>query len=118
MVQRGVDFTPANSEGLVLAGNISHSPAQMVLFVLAGGLCCLSAQMHTITWKIRIFQAISNGETLNMKVVDPEKLWNFIVYTFLIWIRLVPQKPIYTRCSIIWVEPKLYMDAYECVVSW
>jgi hypothetical protein len=25
----------------------------------------------------------SNGETLNMKVVDPEKLWNFVVYNFL-----------------------------------
>jgi hypothetical protein len=27
----------------------------------------------------------SNGETLNMKVVDPEKLWNFVVYNFFIW---------------------------------
>jgi hypothetical protein len=26
---------------------------------------------------------VSNGETINMKVVDPEKLWNFVVYTFL-----------------------------------
>jgi hypothetical protein len=25
----------------------------------------------------------SNGETLNMKVVDPEKLWNFLVYNIL-----------------------------------
>jgi hypothetical protein len=25
----------------------------------------------------------SNGETINMKVVDPDKLWNFVVYTFL-----------------------------------
>jgi hypothetical protein len=33
--------------------------------------------------KIWIFQTTSNGETLNMKVVDPKKLWNFVVYTFL-----------------------------------
>jgi hypothetical protein len=25
----------------------------------------------------------SSGETLNMKVVDSEKLWNFLVYNFL-----------------------------------
>jgi hypothetical protein len=42
--------------------------------------------------KIWIFQTASNGETLNMKVVDPEKLWNFVVYKILIWIRLMPQK--------------------------
>jgi hypothetical protein len=30
------------------------------------------------------FQMVSNEETINMKVVDPDKLWkNFIVYTFL-----------------------------------
>jgi hypothetical protein len=33
--------------------------------------------------KILIFQMVSNGETLNMKVVDPEKLWSFVVYNFL-----------------------------------
>jgi hypothetical protein len=27
--ERGVGFTPASSKGLVLAGNISHPPAQM-----------------------------------------------------------------------------------------
>jgi hypothetical protein len=26
---------------------------------------------------------VSNGETVNMIAVDPEKLWNFVVYTFL-----------------------------------
>jgi hypothetical protein len=30
------------------------------------------------------FQTTSNGETLNIKVVDPEKLWNFVVYNFFI----------------------------------
>jgi hypothetical protein len=51
-----------------------------------------------------------------MKVVDIRKLRNFVVDKFLIWIRLMPKETIYTRCSIIWVEPKLYMDSYECVV--
>jgi hypothetical protein len=58
----------------------------------------------------------SNGKTPNMKVVDLRKLWNFVVDKFLIWIHLVPKKPIYTQCSIIWVESKLHMDTYECVV--
>jgi hypothetical protein len=55
----------------------------MVLFVLAVGLCRPPAQTDTATWKIRIFQTISNEETINMKVVDPNKLWNFVAYTFL-----------------------------------
>jgi hypothetical protein len=45
----------------------------MVLFVLAVGLCRPPAQMDTATWKIRIFQTVSNEETINMKVVDPNK---------------------------------------------
>jgi hypothetical protein len=32
---------PASSDGTVLADNISHLPAQMLLFVPAGGLCPL-----------------------------------------------------------------------------
>jgi hypothetical protein len=43
-------------------------------------------------------------EKPKMKVVDLRKLWNFVVDKFIIWIRLEPQKTIYTRCSIIWVE--------------
>jgi hypothetical protein len=31
----------------------------------------------------------SNGETLDMKVVDSEKLWNFVVYIFFIWNHIV-----------------------------
>jgi hypothetical protein len=73
----------ASSEGTMLAGDISHPPAQKVLFVLAGGLFRPPAQMNTATWKIRILQTVSNEETINMKVVDPNKLWNFVVYTFL-----------------------------------
>jgi hypothetical protein len=67
----------------MLAGDISHPLAQMVLFVLAVGLCRPPAQMDTTTWKIWILQTVSNEETINMKVVDPNKLWNFVVYTFL-----------------------------------
>jgi len=33
----------------------------------------------------------SDGETTNIKVVDLEKLWNFIIDNFSIWIRLGPQ---------------------------
>jgi hypothetical protein len=72
LVHRGVGSAPANSEGIVLAGYISHSSAQMVSFVLAGegialagnishpqaqmvpfvladGLCRPPAEMHTTT---------------------------------------------------------------------
>jgi len=33
----------------------------------------------------------SNGETANTKVVDLEKLCNFVVFNFFIWIHLGPQ---------------------------
>jgi hypothetical protein len=68
----------------VLAGNISHPPAQM----------------DTATWKIRIFQTVSIEETTNMKVVDPNKLWNFLVYTFFIWNHIVNENQIWI--SQIW----------------
>jgi hypothetical protein len=56
--------------------------------MLAGDLSRPPAQIDTATWKIRIFQTGSNEETINMKVVDPNKLWNFVVYTFLVEIIL------------------------------
>ena len=34
---------------------------------------------------------ISDGETIKMKVVDLEKLWNFVDDNFLIWNHLEPQ---------------------------
>ena len=34
---------------------------------------------------------ISDGKTHNIKVVDLEKLWNFVVQNFLIWNNLRPQ---------------------------
>jgi hypothetical protein len=55
-------------------------------------------------------------KTPNMKVVNLRKLWNFVTDKLLIWIRLVPQKTDLHSCSIIWVESKLHMDTYECVV--
>jgi len=33
----------------------------------------------------------SSGETTNIKVVDLEKLWNFVVDNFSIWMCLGPQ---------------------------
>jgi hypothetical protein len=58
VVHRGVCSAPASSEGIVLADHISH----------------LLVEMDTITSKFDFFQTTSNGETLNMKVVDPKKL--------------------------------------------
>jgi len=40
----------------------------------------------------------SNGETTNIKVIDFEKLWNFIFDNFSIGIRLGPQ--IVNICSV------------------
>jgi hypothetical protein len=39
----------------------------------------------------------SDGQTVKMKVVDLEKLWNFIVDNFLIWNNLVMKN--YVRIS-------------------
>jgi hypothetical protein len=49
--ERGVCFTPANSEGLVLEGKISHPPAQMLQFVRAGDLCRLPA-VKAQCWRV------------------------------------------------------------------
>jgi hypothetical protein len=43
VVRRGAGSATASIEGLVWAGDISHPPAQMVPFMLAGGLCRLPA---------------------------------------------------------------------------
>jgi hypothetical protein len=37
------------------------------------------------------FQTTSDGETTKMKVIDLFEIYNFIVQTFFIWIRLVYQ---------------------------
>jgi hypothetical protein len=50
--------------------------------------------------KIWICQTTSNGETLNMKVVDTKKLWNFVVYNFFIWNHVVNE--IQNWISQIW----------------
>ena len=39
-------------------------------------------------FEIQILQMTSDQKTYNIKVVDLEKLWNFIVQKFFIWIRL------------------------------
>jgi hypothetical protein len=38
-------------------------------------------------FEIQLFQTTLNGETLNMKVIDFRKLWNFVVDKFVIWLR-------------------------------
>jgi hypothetical protein len=42
-----------------------------------------------LKFEIWIFQTTLDGETTKMKVIDLEKLCNFVVDNFLIWIRLV-----------------------------
>jgi len=44
-----------------------------------------------LKFEIQILQTTSDKKTYNIKVVDLEKLWNFIVQKFFIWIRLGPQ---------------------------
>ena len=44
-----------------------------------------------LKFEIQILQMASDEKTYNTKVVDLEKLWNFVVDNFLIWIRLGPQ---------------------------
>jgi len=44
-----------------------------------------------LKFEIQILQTTSDQKTYNIKVVDLEKLWNFVVQKFFIWIRLGPQ---------------------------
>ena len=44
-----------------------------------------------LKFEIQILQMASDEKTFNTKVVDLEKLWNFVVDNFLIWIGLGPQ---------------------------
>ena len=59
-----------------------------------------------------------DGETAKIKVINLEKLWNFVVDSFLIWIRLGLNQAIYTRFSIIFEERKCNIDTSESVVQW
>ena len=45
-----------------------------------------------LKFEIQILQMTSDQKTYNIKVVDLEKLWNFVVQNFFIWIRLEPQR--------------------------
>ena len=47
-----------------------------------------------LTFEIWIFQMTTNEETTKTKVVDLEKLYNFVVHHFFIWIHLEYQTPI------------------------
>ena len=51
----------------------------------------MKSSFKYLKFEIWIFQTIFDGETTKMKVVDLEKLWNFVVDTFLIWICLGSQ---------------------------
>ena len=53
-----------------------------------------------LTFEIWIFQTTSDGETTKMKVVDHEKLWNFVADNFFIWNHLVKEN--YVWISHIW----------------
>ena len=44
-----------------------------------------------LKFEIQILRITSNQKTYNIKVVDLEKLWNFVVQIFVIWIYLGPQ---------------------------
>ena len=60
----------------------------------------------------------SDEKTYNTKVVDIEKLWNFVVYNFLIWIRLKPQTlNLLPDWYNIW-EQKWSMNTCDGVVQW
>jgi hypothetical protein len=62
--------------------------------------CWSKVRLNFWNLKIWIFQRVLNGETLNMKVVDHAKLWNFVVYKFFIWNHIVNEIQIWI--SQIW----------------
>jgi hypothetical protein len=53
-----------------------------------------------LKFEIWIFQTTSDGETAKIKVIDLEKLWNFVVDNFLIWNHIVNEN--YIWISQIW----------------
>ena len=53
-----------------------------------------------LKFKIWIFQTSSDGEMAKMKVIDPTKLYNFVVDNFFIWNHLVKEN--YVWISHIW----------------
>ena len=48
----------------------------------------------------------SDGETTKMKVVDPKKLWNFVVDNFLICNHLVKE-------NYIWISKNLKFELFK-----
>jgi hypothetical protein len=48
-----------------------------------------------LKFKIQILKTTSDGKTINMKVVDLKKLWNFVVDDVFIWNHLVNVKYIW-----------------------
>jgi len=50
-----------------------------------------------LKFEIQILPMTSDQKTYNIKIVDLEKLWNFVADNVLIWIRLVPQ-------IVIWIQ--------------
>ena len=49
---------------------------------------------------------ISDGETTKIKVVDLEKLWNFVVDNFLIWNHLVKE-------NYVWISKNLKFEFFK-----
>jgi hypothetical protein len=52
---------------------------------------CKKITFEFLAFEIQNFQTTSDGETIQIKVADIKKLWNFVVDNFFVWIRLGPK---------------------------
>jgi hypothetical protein len=60
----------------------------------------------------------SDKETIIIKVIDLQKLFNFVVDNIFIWIYLVHKQSIYTRFVTICGEWKRNIDKSKIGVEW
>jgi hypothetical protein len=69
-------------------------------------------------FKIQILYTTSDGETTKMKVIDLEKLWNFVADNFFIWIRLGSQILISKSGEHKTAKTKISFDTNSLQVEW
>ena len=59
-----------------------------------------------LKFEFQNFQTTSDRETTKIKVVDLEKLWNFIVHNFFIWDHLVKE-------NYVWIFKNLKFKIFK-----
>ena len=59
-----------------------------------------------LKFEFQFFQTTSDGETIKMKAINLEKLWNFVVHNFWIWDHLVKE-------NYVWIFKNLKFEFFK-----